>query len=92
MLGFITSFGVYASIIEKKESVKLTSKKECKSTSKSQLKVYTEYCYEIAVYIGSCPDGTTYLAGVGVYIYDCDTYDIVAEALLDESDDDDSCL
>lgn len=72
-LGFITSLGVYASDIEKKECIKLISKKESKSTSELQLKVYTEFCIEVQAYIGECPDGSEFLGAVAYILTDCDS-------------------
>ncbi len=91
MLGFITSFGVYASGIEKKESVKLTSQKESTPSSKVQIKIYREFCMEVQAYIGECPDGSEFLGAVAYILTDCDSGQAYGFFLDYISDAGDSC-
>lgn len=91
ILGFITSFGVYASNIEKKESVKLTSKKETTPSTKVQVKIDTEFCIEVQAYIGECPDGSEFLGAVAYILTDCDSGQAYGFFLDYISDAGDSC-
>jgi predicted nucleic acid binding AN1-type Zn finger protein len=64
MLGFTLSIGAYASNEVKKENAKLIIKQNSKTAYKAQTKLnWPELCVEVTVFIGECPDGTSYFAG-----------------------------
>jgi hypothetical protein len=57
----------------KKESNKLMSKSQKKALSKTQTKLPPGSCYLIEVWTVDCPDGSTGLAAVDVYVVNCST-------------------
>jgi hypothetical protein len=72
MLGFVFSFGAYASgEVKIKKGNGLVEKRK-KENQKVETIVLTEFCGELDFYIVDCPDGSigTY---IGFVVYDCET-------------------
>jgi hypothetical protein len=71
MLGLAFSFGSFANNEVKKENEKLTIKTIFKKTIKVEQKLFTEYCVNVTVYWGDCPDGSSYIAGFSAVLGTC---------------------